>query len=73
MHTSVKLEDQGFVEVEMRNAEMGVKYVMDGEVGWTPVVRRRRKKSEESESSGNLNMNNVDIQEGGRDPMNLYP
>ena len=40
---------------------MGVKYVKDGEVGWTPVMRRRRKKnarSEESESSGNLNVNN---------------
>ena len=34
-------------------------YVKDGEVGWTPVVRRRRKKSarsEEIESSGNLNV-----------------
>ena len=29
----------------MRNGEVGMKYVKDGEVGWTPVVRRRRKKS----------------------------
>ncbi len=43
-----KLEDCGSVEVEMRNGEMGVKYVKDGEVGWTPVVRRRRKKSTRS-------------------------
>ena len=52
-----KLEDCG--SVDMRNGEMGVKYVKDGEVR-TPVVRRRRKKSarsEESESSGNLNLN----------------
>ena len=37
---------------------MGVKYVNDGELGWTPVVRKRMKKcarSEESERSGNLN------------------
>ena len=54
-----KLEDCGCVEVEMRNGEMGVKYVKDGEVGCTPVVRRRKKiaRSEESESSGNLNVN----------------
>ncbi len=45
----------------MRNGEVGVKYVKDGELGWIPVVRRRRKKSarsEESESSGNVNVNN---------------
>ena len=44
----------------MRNGEIGIKYVKDGEVGWTPVVRRRRKKSprsEEGESSGDLNVN----------------
>ena len=44
----------------MRNGEMCVEYVEDGEVGWTRVVRRRRKKSarsEESESSENLNVN----------------
>ena len=47
------------VEVEMRNGEMGVKYVKDGAVGWTPVVRRKKKsaRSEASESSGNLNVN----------------
>ena len=51
----------GSMEVAMRNGEMDVKYVKDGEVGWTPDVRRWRKKStrsEENESSGNLNMNN---------------
>ena len=34
-----------------------MKYVMDGEVGWTPVMRRRKKsaRSKESVSSGNLN------------------
>ena len=43
----------------MKNEEMCVNYVKDGEVGWTPVVRRRRKKSvrsEEIESSENLNV-----------------
>ena len=37
-----------------------MKYVKDGEVVWSPVVRRKRKKSawsEESESNGNLNVN----------------
>ena len=38
-----ELEDCGSVEVEMSNGKMGVKYVKDGEVGWTPVVRRRRR------------------------------
>ena len=41
------------------SVEVGVKYVNDGEVGWTPVVRSRRKKSarsEDSDSSGNLNV-----------------
>ena len=45
----------------MRNGEMGVTYVKDGEVSWTPVVRwwrRKSARSEESESSGNLNVNN---------------
>ena len=63
----------------MRNGEVGMEYVKDREVGWTPVVSRRRKKSassEESESSGNLNMNDkrrsLIIQEGGRDPENFY-
>ena len=48
------------MEVEIRNGEMCVKYVKDGAVCWTPVVRKRRKKSarsEESKSSGNLNAN----------------
>ena len=56
-----KLEGCGSVEVETKNCDMGLKYVKDGEVGWTPAVRRRRKKSarsKESESSGNLNVNN---------------
>ncbi len=35
-----------------------MKYVKDGEVGWTLVVRRRRKMSARSEESGrNLNVN----------------
>ena len=38
-----KLEDCGSVEVEMRNGEMVVKYVKDGEVSWILVVRRRRR------------------------------
>ena len=46
-----KLEDCSSVEVEMRNGEMGLKNVKDGEVGWTPVVRRRKKKSAWSEES----------------------
>ena len=43
------------MEVEIRNGEMGVKYIKDGEVGWTPDVRRRKKNArrEESESRGN--------------------
>ena len=51
----IKLEDCGYVKKEMRNREMDVKYVKNGEVGWTPVVRRRKKsaRSEESENSGN--------------------
>ena len=55
-----KLEDCGFVEVEMRNGEMGIKYITDGEVGWTLVMRRRRKmsaRSKEIVSSRNLNVN----------------
>ena len=39
-----------------------MKYVKDGEVDWIQVVRRVRKKSarsEESESSGNLNVNDI--------------
>ena len=46
--------------MEMRNGEMGAKYVQDGDAGWTPVVRRRSRKSarsEETECSGNLNEN----------------
>ena len=39
-----KLDDCGYVEVEMRNGMMGEKYVKDGEVSWTPVVIRRMNK-----------------------------
>ena len=52
------------MEVEIRNWEMGVKCVKDGDVGWTPVMGRKRKKSarsEESKSSGNLNVNNKSL------------
>ena len=55
MKDGTKLEDRGSVEVEMRNGEVSVKYEKDGDVGWTPVVKRRRKESvwsEESVSSG---------------------
>ena len=38
----------------MRNREIAVKYVKDGEVGWITVVRRW-KKSARCESSGNMN------------------
>ena len=56
-----KHEDCGSVEVEMRNGEVGVK---DGEVGWTPVVRRRKgASSEESDISENLNVM-MDINQG---------
>ena len=55
-----KLEDCGSVVV-IRNGKMGVKYVKDGVVGWTPVLRRRKKstRSEQSESSGNLDVNDI--------------
>ena len=53
-----KLEDCSSVEVEMRNGKMGVKYVKGGEMGWSPVLRKRKSaRSEESESSRNLNVN----------------
>ena len=32
------------VKLEIRNGEIGMKYVRDGEARWTPVVRKRRKK-----------------------------
>ena len=74
-----KLEDYGSVEVEMRNREMRVKYVMDREVVWTSVGRRREKsaRSEDSENGGNFNVNNGrkklgDVQKGGWDPGNIY-
>ena len=55
-----KLEDCDSVEVKMRSVE----YVKDGEVGLTPVVRRRRV----------LVVRRVcgEVQEGGWDPGNLY-
>ena len=59
----------GDTEVEMKNGEMGVKYVKDGEVGCTPVVRTR---SEESERSRNLNKKLGDVEVGGWDPKSLY-
>ncbi len=34
----------------MREGKVGVRYVKDGEEGWTPVVRRRRKTSGRSEN-----------------------
>ena len=34
-----KLED---CALEVVGDEVGMKYVKDGEAGWTPVVRRRR-------------------------------
>ena len=58
-----KLEDCGSVEVEMRNWEIDMKYVMNGEVGWTLAVRRRKKnaRSEESVSNRNLNVSDKSI------------
>ena len=41
IQTETKWEDCALVEVEMRNGEVGMKYVKDGEAGWTPVVRRQ--------------------------------
>ena len=37
----------------MREGKVGVRYVMDGEVRWTPVVRRRKTsaRSESGDSS----------------------
>ena len=49
MYGEIKLEDCSSVEVELRNGAMGVKYVKDGDVDWTPIVRRRRKKCARSE------------------------
>ena len=53
---ATKLEVCG--SVEMRNWEVGMKYVKDEEVGWTPVVKRRKKsaRSEDGGNSGNLNV-----------------
>ena len=34
MKTETKLEDSASVAVEMRNGEVGMKYVKDGEAGW---------------------------------------
>ena len=31
-----------WMEVEMRNGEVDIKYVKDGEAGWTAVVRMGR-------------------------------
>ena len=57
IHTETKLEDCASVEVEMRNGEVGMKYMKDGEVGWTPVVVRRKKsaRSKDGDESENLN------------------
>ena len=53
--------------MEIRNGEMGVKYVKDGEVGSIPVVRRKTSaRSEVSESSGNLNVNDKEAWCGTR-------
>ena len=51
-----KLKYCGSVKVKMRNGE-GMYYVKDGEVGWTPIVRRKKSaRREESDSSVNLNV-----------------
>ena len=46
----IKFAECGQVEAEVREGKVGVRYVKDGEEGWTPVVRRRRKTSGRSES-----------------------
>ena len=40
----------------MRNGEVGMKYVKDGEAGWTLVVRKRRARSEDGDDSGTSNI-----------------
>ena len=46
----IKLAECRQVEAEVREGNVGVRYVKVGEEGWTPVVRRRRKTSTRSES-----------------------
>ena len=56
IQTETKLEDCALVEVEMRNGEVGMKYVKDGEARWTSVVRRKTSaRSDDGDNSGNLN------------------
>ena len=45
----------------MRNGEVGMKYVKDGEAGWTPVVRCRMKKSSRSEDGDDSGNSNVEL------------
>ena len=59
IQTETKLDDCASVAVVMRNGEVGMKYVRDGELGWILVVRRRKKKSAGSvdgDDSGNSNI-----------------
>ena len=42
--------------VKMRNGKVGMKYLKNGEAGWTPVVRRKRKKTEDSDGHEGLNI-----------------
>ena len=45
----IKLAECGQVEADLREGKVGVRYVKDGEEGWTLVVRRKRKTSARSE------------------------
>ena len=38
IQTETKLEDYASMAEEMRNAEVGIKYVKDGKSGWTQVL-----------------------------------
>ena len=47
----IKLAECGQVEAEVREEKVGVRYVKDGEEGWTPVVRRKTSARRESGDS----------------------
>ena len=56
IQTETKLDD--CASVEMRNREVGMKYVKGGEVGWTPEVRRKKSaRNEDGDDSDNSNIN----------------
>ena len=61
IQTETKLEDYASMVMEMRNEEVGMKYVKDGESSWTQVVIRRRRKSVRSEDVDNRRNANVSL------------